>query len=90
MINNNQLKREVIQLFLAARNFIEMAEKSYANLDQSYKKMTIKELAKKFECGEFTKDDKEAMFMLSYLLLRALNCLHFMQRHTEHVFPEST
>jgi hypothetical protein len=72
MINKSELNREIIQLFLAACNFMELAKKSYAKLDSTYKGMTVKELAYKFEGEEFSNDDEEALFMLSYLSSSAI------------------
>ena len=67
MINKIEVHREIIQLFLAACNFMELANRGYKKLDQQYYGITVEDLKRKFAADKFTKQDELALYVVSYL-----------------------
>lgn len=67
MIKKTEVYREIIQLFLAACNFMELAKRGYKKLDITYKEIKVSDLSKKFGSTKFTKQDEAALYVISYL-----------------------
>jgi hypothetical protein len=71
-VNKTTLASEVVQMFLAACNFVRMAKDSYARLDAKYLNMRTDTLGSKFNSETFTAEDECVLFTLSYLSSAAI------------------
>jgi len=67
MINKIEVHREIIQLFLAACNFMELAKRGYKKLDPVHQNIKAEDLSRHFDANRFTKQDEVALYVLSYL-----------------------
>lgn len=65
-MNKDQV-REIVQLILAAKQFINLSKRRLAKLSQDSKQTKIKDLAKKFESLGWSKSDNDLLILTSYL-----------------------
>ena len=64
---NKKQKREIVQLFLAAKHFFDISKRQFSKLSLASQQIKIKDLAKQFENATWSKQDKELLILTSYL-----------------------
>jgi hypothetical protein len=64
---NKKQKREIIQLFLAAKHFFNISKKRFNKLSSASQQIRMKDLAKKFENFTWSTEDKGLLILTSYL-----------------------
>jgi hypothetical protein len=52
MINKIEVHREIIELFLAACNFMELAKRGYKKLDPVHQNIKVEDLSRYFDANK--------------------------------------